>query len=346
MPLRPELFRRLKDKFRHVVIANEGQEMVAKYEPDIYGRMSMKLIVNGEQYRVSCPFCNDVRKRLWISYKWGLWDEVTQTHNLWLCVCYNEGCLKDFERKKSLYSEVFNPMQFSDAEDVVLPGVIEEQRFDKPAVMPGQIVAVNQLPKNHEAATYLTGRGFDLDQLTKDFNVGYCYDAAPEMPMAVGRIFIPVYREGIMVGWQARVVGTPWNKFIPKYYSMPGWRRGHHIYNYDRAKMFNHVVICEGPTDVWRYGPEAVCLFGKVPTPMQIKTLIDTWPIHIIMLDSDVTDGEIEGICNRLDQFGELNKRVIVKLPPGQDPGSMDVSYMRSLVNALATDKGLTLIPR
>lgn len=347
MPLRPELYRRLKEHFRHVVIASENSQMISRYESDpLTNRMQLKIISPGEYYRVSCPFCTDTRKRLWINHMWGLWDTVTESHNLWLCVCYNEQCLRLPERRNQLFKEVFDPTAFRECVDVLEPGDIEECIEHKPVTLPGQLVPVDQLPEGHEAATYLIKRGFDLSELSTTHKVSYCFDAIPEMGMALGRIFIPVFKEAQMVGWQARTVGEPWNKFIPKYYCMPGWKRGHYVYNYDSAKQFNHVVICEGPTDVWRYGPEAVCLFGKMPAPMQIKTLIDTWPVHILMLDSDVPEKEVTEIEARLDQYGQLNKRILVKLPPGQDPGSMNVEYMRALVNATALEKGITLTKR
>ena len=344
MPLRPELYRRLKDKFRHIVIAHEGQEMLYRYENG-----ELKILQHGEEYHVNCPYCNDTRKRLYINHKWGVYDEVIQARLLWLIHCFNESCFKYLpERKRALYNEVFDPMTSSPhAVDEVLEGSSEYEE-SKPAFMPGEVVPIDQLPKDHAAAMYLLQRGFDLTQLSAYFGIGYCQQALINVQLAADRIFIPVYKDGVLVGWQARVIGDQRNKFIPKYYSMPGWRKGMFVYNHDMAKRFNHVVICEGPTDVWRYGPEAVCLFGKVPTCAQSAVLADNWETQILLLDSDVSDHELETVQIKLDQPHRQKpiKRIVVKLPPGQDPGSMNPAYMRSLVQAAASKEELTLTTR
>lgn len=343
MPLRPELYRRLKDKFRHVVIANEGQEMLSRYEGG-----ELVILRSGETYRVNCPHCNDTRKRLSINYRWGLVDDVTGYRLLWLIHCYNESCFKGFpERRSALYSELYDPTAECPAPiDEVVEGTWDDFSASRPAFYPGDVTPIDQLPRDHEAAVYLIQRGFDLKQLSDYFKIGYCADdVLPNVPMALGRIFIPVFKDSEFVGWQARTVGEPSSKFVPKYYSMPGWKKGMYVYNYDMAIRFNHVVICEGPSDVWRYGPEAVCLFGKCPTHSQAALLSSTWDIHILMLDSDVPENELESVTNRLDdpQKAVSAKRIVVRLPPGHDPGSMDPTYMRSLVRVTAEQEGLVL---
>lgn len=344
MPLRPELYGRLKKKFRHVEIANAGQEMLRHYEDG-----ELKITKHGEEYRVNCPHCNDTRKRLWINHRWGMVDEVLGIRLLWLAHCFNENCFKSYpERRLALYNEVFDPMIDSPvAIDEVLSGD-NEYEVSQPAFLPGEIIPIDQLPRDHSATLYLLQRGFDLKQLSDYFKIGYCQNALPSVQMANGRIFIPVYRDGEFVGWQGRIVGEPSNKFVPKYYSMPGWKKGLFVYNHDLAKRFNHVVICEGPSDVWRYGPEAVCLFGKLPTISQAAILASDWEVHILMLDSDVPDKELETAQNRLDQPQRMKpiKRIVVRLPSGQDPGSMNPTYMRALVTTAAAREGLTLTMR
>lgn len=343
-PLRPELYRRLKDKFRHIVVANPGQEMLLRYEGG-----ELKILEPGEIYRVNCPYCPDTRKRLYINHRWGTVDEISGGRILWLMHCFNQSCFKSYpERRLALYNEIFDPLSSSpDAIDDVLSGSMEYD-FSQPAFMPGEITPIDQLPRSHPAALYLLQRGFDLQQLSDYFKVGYCREALQNVQMANDRIFIPVYKDGAMVGWQARIIGEPSNKFVPKYYSMPGWKKGLFVYSHDLARRFNHVVICEGPTDVWRYGPEAVCLFGKMPTIGQATVLANDWATQFIMLDSDVAEDELQAVQNRLDSasFRTPIKRIVVRLPPGQDPGSMNPVYMRSLVQVAGSREGLTLTTR
>lgn len=344
MPLRPELYNRLKKKFIHVETVHPGEEMFCRYEDG-----EMKITRSGEVYRVNCPYCPDTRKRLYINHRWGKYDDVLGSRQLWLLHCFNEECFKTYpERKLALYNDLFDPLQdMPAAMDEVLRGE-EDYDFSEPAFFPGIITPITKLPLDHAAVLYLRQRGFALDELYAFFKIGFCQNALPNVQMAEGRIFIPVHKAGEFVGWQARVIGEQSSKFIPKYYSMPGWKKGLFIYNHDKAKEFNHVVICEGPTDVWRYGPEAVCLFGKCPSTSQAALLANDWDIHILMLDNDVSEKELTVATTRLDQPHRTKpiKRIVVPLPPGQDPGSMNPDYVRALVSAAAAREGVTLSQR
>src|SRR5271166_2797304 len=117
MPLRPELFNRLKYRFGHVAIACEGESMSARVVTK-QGKPTLEISHPGEYYRVNCPYCSDLRKRLWINHMWGYLHPVTQTRNLFLAICYNENCLANAENRKWLYREVYN--DFDDATDKIV----------------------------------------------------------------------------------------------------------------------------------------------------------------------------------------------------------------------------------
>ena len=90
-PLQPELYRRLESRLGPVIIANEGEELVGWAATDpCTGRPRLEVIMPGEYYRVSCPFCTDTRHRLYVNHRWGLWVPELRTDNLWLAHCFNE----------------------------------------------------------------------------------------------------------------------------------------------------------------------------------------------------------------------------------------------------------------
>ncbi len=62
-----------------------------------------------------------------------------------------------------------------------------------------------------------------------------------------------------------------------QYYTMPGFKKTQHLYNYDQAKQFPFVSICEGVSDVWRFGSEAVALFGKNASSTQLDLIARHW---------------------------------------------------------------------
>jgi hypothetical protein len=348
MPLRPELYRRLKEKFRHVAIANEGEEMIFRYVSRGDGK-TMIISHFGEAYRINCPGrCGDTRKRLWINHRWGLFDPVTKSRNLHLVHCFNEECYKnDPEARRFLYSYVFD--NFSTSGNDVIERNDDTTELSKEFFLPGKILELDRLDKSchdHPALNYLRIRNYDPIQLAKDFGIGYCLEADPEYRICAGRIMIPVYRDGKAIGWQARYVGEPPYR-VPKYYSMPGWKKSQCLYNFDVAKQYPYVVVCEGPTDVWRFGPESVCMFGKSPSTAQLA-LLGNWSNIIIVLDGDVTkDDELQAFSDALSaRYGSSKRYVFVKLPQDHDPGDMSTEYLRQLVFATAGQSGMFLPAR
>jgi DNA primase len=88
------------------------------------------------------------------------------------------------------------------------------------------------------------------------------------------------------------------------------------------------VVICEGPTDVWRFGTNAVALFGKSVSSEQQRLILHHFagrPI-VIALDADARE-EAEEMRARLETargFGPGDNRVVLlELPVGaSDPAA------------------------
>jgi hypothetical protein len=353
-PLRPELYRRLEQRFGSVRIANEGEEMLERIDEQWVipapGRRAvverrLTVLCPGEYYLVSCGFCNDTRHRLWINHRWGLWDPRVRSNNLFLAHCFNEDCLSYQGRARQLYEIVFSDIlngRASRVEDRLNRGH-KRSRLPDQVKPPGEyIYPLHGLQPDHPAVEYVRGRGYDPVRLGRDLSVGYCLDTYPEFHAAADRLIIPVYLHGKMVGWQARYLGEPPDARVPKYYTMPGMRKSQLLYNFDAASRSPFVVVCEGVTDVWAFGPEAVALFGKNISGPQTELICATWGqgAVVILLDGDAADEALEVH----DALGDrVRRKVIVPLPADKDPGDFVGERLRELVFAAALSQGVDL---
>jgi DNA primase len=196
------------------------------------------------------------------------------------------------------------------------------------------------LEAGHPANVYLRQRGFDPEYLGWELQIGYCDIAFPEFQLASNRIIIPLLIYGALAGWQARYIGEPPNKEIPKYFSAPGMHTRELLYNFDRARTRPHVIVCEGVTDVWSVGLDAVALLGKKASGVQVRLLQRTWGQGgvIILLDGDAQDEALE----LHDALGPVRK-VIVPLPKNTDPGSLPTAPLREYIAVAAGRKGIAI---
>jgi hypothetical protein len=343
-PLRPELFHRLEHHFGKVLIANEGEELVGWAGTDPYtDRPRLEVSLPGEYYRIACPFCTDTRHRLWINHCWARYIPEFKTDNLWLAHCFNEDCLARPGRALQLRNLLFDDFVRGRAPDPL-------RRGRRPAVVswrgvkaPGPLVyALHHLDPDHHANEYLRGRGFDTDWLGRNLRVGFCPHAYPEFPTAKDRIVLSVYQGGAYAGWQARYVGEPPDRRVPKYYTLPGMKVSQLLYNLDTARQFPLGVVCEGPTDVWAFGPEAVTLFGHHLSPTQAGLIASAWRegTVIILLDGDVRGPALEAYDALA---GRVRQTVVVELPGDRDPGDFPRQELRQLVFAAALRQGADL---
>jgi hypothetical protein len=346
-PLNPTLFGRLREEFGHVSVSHEGVSVALVHAPDVLsGKMRVQVVSAGEYYRVNCPYCTDGRKRLWINHMWGVPDEVTGSKNLWLAICYNEDCMSRVGRSYELYDRVyaFKNANMRGQPIVILQGEKEEVALREVA-MPGITLRLDRVPETDDVCTYLRNRGLDPGYLGRTFNVSYCLDATSNYPMAQGRIIIPVYMRGLLVGWQCRYVGdVDWKaRGIPKYYNRPNMARRLMLYNFDTAKKHPYVVVTEGPMDAWSVGESAVAMFGKHPSVRQLTMLCENWDKAIIvLLDGDAWDDAVE-ITERLRQESYKGTVIPVRLPQDSDPGGLDRTYIWELIDAECRKIGLDL---
>jgi hypothetical protein len=275
-PLNPVLYEALRDRFGDVEVVSPGVAIAWRtFIPCTADsdRPFRRVMVQGEEYKLRCPFCHDWRPRMFVNHMWGVWDEATQSRNLWMVNCFNENCFADSVRREQLYLMTYGNCGVQHPVKI-LPGRTSHANEPVQARPPGFMTRFDKLAERHpqhHAIQYLRSRGFDPVKLGRLYGVAYCPQS--QFYHASDRIIIPVYERGTLYGWQARYIGDDVNgqsfkeAGIPKYYTMPGMKRKLLGYNTDHAVRHQTILVVEGPTDVWRVGPQAFGLLGKTVSP-------------------------------------------------------------------------------
>ena len=246
-PLNELLYRRLRETFGHVRIANHGEPIQIHYHPDWVhreGRLTAEVVHNGEMYYVNCPFCTDTRKRLAICHHWSVRDERTGDDMLFLAHCHNEGCVNSREMQKKLHATVFPKGMYGRTMKIA----IKPQKT--PAPMPSAPIQLpphtklTALPEDHRAIAYLAERGFCPAEMESAWGVCYCPMNDVVAPhFAKGRIVVPVYGlkaslfdakdatpKRVLAGWQARTLMPDPPKSVPKYLTAAGMPKSRLLY--------------------------------------------------------------------------------------------------------------------
>ena len=352
-----KLFRALLRVFGQVRTSKEGEgaRWIIQENPDT-GRKHARLVEAGEEYKVCCPFCGDMRFRLNINHRWNTTDEATGAHfGKGLICCFNDGCPANPDAPV-----VERQGCQDDLEEMLKPYVaramglrLPRECVARPVIpmsLPEDCVPLETLPPGHHAIRYLAGRGFDPYAIGREWLVQYCPSDANGC--VADRIIFPLVLGGKLLGWQARYIGTPPSDNIPRYFTAPGTPRNRLLYNYDRARDFPFAVLVEGPTDAWRLGRRAVALLGSTMSHHQIALAREAWGATgiALMLDQDFAakpalrpgrQAPYGVLCERLISEGRFAWGVLeVPLPPGTDPGAMDTGALWDLIRRRAIETG------
>lgn len=348
--LRPLLYQRLVQRFGTVRTVHHREPGWVDFRPSSLhdGGFRIEASSWGETYHVCCPFCREVRYRLYIGHLWGYPDTRHNTRHWWMAKCFNQECLAPHDRRMHLAQMLFHEAHFSSARtsDRLNYAIMQQAKPFDP-VLPGPVTKLEHLSHDHPARQYLLNRrrpAFDPDWLSRVFDVGYCAEASPAYPLATNRLIIPVYREGKLYGWQARLLRDSRSKQICKYYTMPNMRTSAWLYNFDQACRQTHLVVCEGVSDVWRYGMEATAVFGKKLSTAQIELLSRYCKsIPVVLLLDGSADAEARDAFLRLQKTHDCVLRV--QLRSELDPGTIPTPLLRRRVAEAAACHGVSLCP-
>jgi hypothetical protein len=178
--------------------------------------------------------------------------------------------------------------------------------------MPGtKFIPVNQLPLDHPAIKFLhKDYLFELDRYYNDYGIVFCpcdggvtFKSKP-FTSSAERLIFPVRFRGEMIGWQMRSIpGTIYGDRtdVIKYYHL--FNKGSVLFNYDKAKQYQTVVLVEGVKKALKL-PNAVACFGKDLTDTQVQ-LLSEWPNIIVCLDSqDIAQAIGRRVTDSLRSFG------------------------------------------
>lgn len=355
-PLNPTLYRQLQNALGDIVIDKQGESFHAVVGTRATtGKKFIHQKNPGEAYRVNCPFCGDTRQRLYINHMWLAGFGGLSTDHL--LSCFNEDCTGTWANKKKLIESVSNGVRLASAQ--IIQGVVMPETVIHP--MPGDVIPINQVPAQAPVRTYLEERGFDLDELAKEWGVLWITRHTDEDLLQKSlkdsyRLLFPVYgyrgKELGLLGWQLRYFdsmsgsGTPPNKRIPKYYTRG--KVGNTLYNGYRARGGSTVCVCEGVLDAIKFGWDiAVCTFGKNIGTQQKKLLWANWGADgahgVEAYDTDVLPDCPKAVAklkkerDKLDEFFKYWPNYIkIPFPVGYDPGD----YTRTELRQMLIDRG------
>lgn len=208
--------------------------------------------------------------------------------------------------------------------------------YRRPAgVMPG-------LAKQHRV--YLRRRGFDPDELVRLWDLGSIGIAA----RLSWRIFVPVWFGGQQVSWTTRSISKDQRRYMsarPEEESVPIKET---LYGWDYVRQA--VVVCEGPTDVWRIGPGAVATYGLAYSRQQINLLASV-PYRLIAFDDEpaghkaalalaeqlgYNDGETYLARTEAADVGSAGKREVAQFRAFLDFGIDDVDFEATAIDRRA----------
>lgn len=216
---------------------------------------------------------------------------------------------------------------YGEIKDLV-SGIIVNRRVETEKIKGTLIIpdGVEEMERPHR--NYLKSRGFDAKHLASFWGVKGISLRPSHLKW---RLFIPVTYHGEVVTWTTRTIGnSPGNRYLNAKPHQEKISLRSLLYGEDFAR--NAVIVCEGPTDVWRIGPGAVATMGVDFTPEQAEK-IAKYPLRAICFDNlPDTKRQIKKLVNILESFpGET---IVVTLD-SKDPGEAterEIKQLRGLL--------------
>jgi hypothetical protein len=351
--LNPVLYRKLERNFGQVKVASGGIPMSFVHHKELCAdgeiRMRLSVVEAGEYYRVNCDRCGDTRHRLWINHRWGIRDPFGNL-NLWLMVCYNEGCYSSYDATRTLYETMNGPASLSGVR--IVRGRVNKEGLEARVMdPPGQIIPLGELDADHPACDYLVGRFFNPVELSRLYGVGYCRFSM--YAMARNRIYIPMVFGGRLRGWQTRYIGDINFKSAeapPKYFSAPGMDRRKMLYNLDQARNYRSGIMVEGPMSAWAIGPMTVASLGKSVALDQVRLLAAAFKGRTVavVFDADVHEDEkaaaaYKETMSKINSLFGPGQVASVVLSHGTDPANFEQDYIRRYIYREAAKQGVAI---
>lgn len=149
-----------------------------------------------------------------------------------------------------------------------------------------------------------------------------------------GRVIFPVLRDDRLVALQARDIT---GRSPAKYIGPPGSRLGEHLFNYDDARRFSRIILCEGIISALHAGDDAVASFGKTLKPGQLALLVQAARPVVVLFDAAKDSGAVAAEAEAIRAASTLHESgvpaFIARLPRG-DPADTPPDVVRAVVEA------------
>jgi len=239
---------------------------------------------NGGQLHCDCPFCDDHKKRFYVS---------TETHQVHCFNCDNPGSNGSFisfimsiegvsfEKAKLRYTDILGTAYIPEEivrelkEHVFKPDISDI--IGKRAIpLPDEYVPLSLDSKNlvnQRAIRYLMQRKVSCKQIL-DHKMGFCVDGEYR-----NRIIIPITENGKLKFWVARAIGNKvYGSLKEKSPSNEDYQisKSQVIFNiYTASTVFNSAVLSEGIFDSLAFGDIGVSLLGKRLYDDQLAILLE-----------------------------------------------------------------------
>lgn len=180
---------------------------------------------------------------------------------------------------------------------------------------------------------YLKGRKFDWKQLQRYWGVRAVnpyQDKKDHKPYA-WNLFVPITYRFEAVSFTTRTV-RPDSKlrYLSARKDMEKIDHKSLLYGEDLVPG-NTVVVHEGPFDVWRTGPGAVCTFGTAFAPAQVEKL-SRYPVRVVCYDS-TPEGQAAArkLCDRLEAFPGDTYNYVLEAKDAGEAGDDEIRQLRQL---------------
>ncbi len=348
--INPTLYNALKHRFGRVIVANRGTKPSPAF-PSAFSTRTGEMRIGtdrgswGEYYRVCCPYCvhGDSNFHLWVNHLYGTNDDTgrRQTH---LAVCY-KGCLNNPVNRNEFYESVLGLVNRNIRGNVVLNDGIESADILAPVAPPGKIMPIAQVSPHNAARAYLAGtRGFDIDWLDKNYEVGVVMDITDTTKSTMlGRVYIPIKMDGALVGWQGRWPDDRDLPGRPRYCNLPGMPKNLMLYNWHIAKHWPFLCICEGAISAWRVGEPCVALLGDTISVTQRQLIRECLGKPIFLMVEAESLEKWQAIEAALRQDGHQTV-IPIFFQKGFDPADFEHSVVAGFIRNTANQRGLHII--
>jgi transposase-like protein len=186
---------------------------------------------------------------------------------------------------------------------------------------------------NDRARQYLIKRNYDPNKLIEQYSL----QSTNHLGKYKFRIIIPVFFQGEMVSYTTRDYT---NMAKLRYDSCPkDLELINHkdiVFGYDNVPT-SHVIVVEGPFDVFRMGENAVATFGIGFTMAQVNTLASFEKVTIIYDKGKEEEKQANKLGGLLDGLGV--EADIFALKDTKDPGSLPQNEADSLVREIIKEQ-------